>query len=152
MSATFIGAKIAAACGGLFGGLAVMAYMKPSTILDATIRGGISTGSAIIGSTLMIDSLGWSNSIEYHLISGAIIGFFAWSVLSVFARFFIKAEKKQLDILDLVNVIKPTKELNTLTEKYPFPIEANPIDTKVKTKSAVNKKPRKKQPSGRWPV
>ena len=148
MSATFIGAKIAAACGGLFGGLAVMAYMKPSTILDATIRGGISTGSAIIGSTLMIDSLGWSNSIEYHLISGAVIGFFAWSVLSVFARFFIKAEKKQLDILDLVNVIKPTKELNVLTEK----IEDNPIDKKVKTKSAVNKKPRKKQPSGRWPV
>jgi hypothetical protein len=143
MSATFIGAKIAAACGGLFGGLAVMAYMKPATILDAAIRGGISTGSAIIGSTLMIDSLEWSNSVEYHLISGAIIGFFAWSVLSMFGRFFVKAEKKQLDILDLVTAVKPTKELNTLIEK----VKADPIDTKVKTKSAVNKNPRKKQSS-----
>ena len=110
MTVTFLGAKIAAAIGGLFGGLAVMAYMKPTTFLDATIRGGISTGSAIIGSTLLIDALDWSKTVEYHLASGAIIGFFAWAVLSMFGRFFVKAEKKQIDIVDVatsLNVMKP---------------------------------------------
>ena len=110
MTVTFLGAKIAAAIGGLFGGLAVMAYMKPTTFLDATIRGGISTGSAIIGSTLLIDALDWSKTVEYHLAAGAIIGFFAWAVLSMFGRFFVKAEKKQIDIVDVatsLNVMKP---------------------------------------------
>lgn len=110
MTVTFLGAKIAAAIGGLFGGLAVMAYMKPTTFLDATIRGGISTGSAIIGSTLLIDALDWSKTVEYHLAAGAIIGFFAWAVLSMFGRFFVKAEKTQIDIVDVaasLNVMKP---------------------------------------------
>ncbi len=106
MYATFVGAKIAAAFGGLFGGLASMAFMKPVTLLDAAMRGGISTGSAIIGSTLIIDTFEWANSIEYHMISGAIIGFFAWAVLSMFGRFFVKAEKKQLDILDVATIVK----------------------------------------------
>lgn len=110
MPVTFLGAKIAAAIGGLFGGLVVMAYMKPTTLLDATIRGGISTGSAIIGSTLLIDALDWSKTTEYHLAAGAIIGFFAWAVLSMFGRFFIKIERKQIDIVDVataLNVMKP---------------------------------------------
>jgi len=105
MSATFIGAKIAAACGGLFGGLAIMAFMKPTTLLDATIRGGISTGTAIIGSTLMIDTMSWSDAVEYHAIAGAMIGFCAWSVLGMCARFFIKADKNKLDVIEAVSAI-----------------------------------------------
>ena len=110
-TATFIGAKIAAAAGGLFGGLAIMALMKPSTLLDATIRGGISTGSAIIGSTLLIDIMNWSNAVEYHAIAGAIIGFCAWSVLSMCARLFIKAEKNKLDVIQVATAINNLEEV-----------------------------------------
>ena len=110
MSMTFIGAKLAAACGGLFGGLAVMAFMKPSTLLDATIRGGISTGAAIIGSTLMIDTMNWSDAVEYHAIAGAIIGFCAWSVLGMCARVFIKVEKNKLDAIQVASAINNLEE------------------------------------------
>ena len=120
-----IGTKIAAAVGGLFGGLAVMAFMKPSTLLDATIRGGISTGSAIIGSTLLIDTMNWSNAVEYHAIAGAIIGFCAWSVLGMFARFFIKADKNKLDVIEAVSAInnleaamKPKVRKKRAVKKY----------------------------------
>ena len=102
---TFIGAKIAAALGGLFGGLAIMAFMKPTTLLDATIRGGISTGAAIIGSTLMIDSMNWSNAVEYHAIAGAVIGFCAWGVLGMFARVFIKVEQNKLDAVQIASAV-----------------------------------------------
>ena len=111
MSATFIGAKIAAACGGLFGGLAIMAFMKPTTLLDATIRGGISTGTAIIGATLLIDTMEWSNSIEYNAIAGALIGFCAWGVLGMCARFFIKVEQNKLDAVQIASAMNNLEEV-----------------------------------------
>lgn len=111
VTATFIGSKIAAACGGLFGGLAIMAFMKPTTLLDATIRGGISTGTAIIGSTLMIDTMNWSNNVEYHAAAGAIIGFCAWGVLGMFASLFIKAEKNKLDIIQVATSMNNLEEV-----------------------------------------
>ena len=125
MSATFIGAKIAAACGGLFGGLAIMAFMKPTTLLDATIRGGISTGTAIIGATLLIDTMSWSDAVEYHAIAGAMIGFCAWSVLGMCARVFIKADKNKLDVIEAVSAInnleaamKPKVRKKRIVRKY----------------------------------
>jgi hypothetical protein len=123
---TFIGAKIASACGGLFGGLAVMAYMKPISILDASIRGGISTGAAIIGATLLMDIAHWPDIIEYHAIAGAVIGFSAWSVLGAFARVFIKVEKNKLDAIEVVSA------MNNLDEAL------KPV-TKVRRKRAVKK-------------
>ena len=127
MPVTLIGAKIAAACGGLFGGLAVMAFMKPSTLLDATIRGGISTGTAIIGSTLMIDAMEWSNIIEYHAISGAIIGFCAWGVLGMCARVFIKVEKNKLDVIQIATAINNVNDA------------MKPSAPKIRKKRAVKK-------------
>jgi len=127
MSMIFIGAKLAAAAGGLFGGLSVMAFMKPSTLLDATIRGGISTGAAIIGSTLMIDTMNWSDAVEYHAISGAIIGFCAWSVLGMFARVFIKVEQNKLDVIQVATAI------NNLDEAM------KPAAPKVRRKRVVKK-------------
>ena len=107
---TFIGAKIASALGGLFGGLAVMAYMKPISILDATIRGGISTGTAIIGSTLLMDAMSWPDMVEYYAIAGAVIGFSAWSVLGACARVFIKVEKNKLDAIEVVSAMNNLDE------------------------------------------
>ena len=107
---TFIGAKIAAALGGLFGGLAVMAYMRPISILDATIRGGISTGTAIIGSTLMLDIMDWPDITEYHAVAGALIGFCAWSVLGMCARVFMKIEQNKLDAIQVASAINNLEE------------------------------------------
>ena len=108
---TFIGAKIASALGGLFGGLAVMAYMKPISILDATIRGGISTGTAIIGSTLLMDVMSWPDMLEYYAIAGAVIGFSAWSVLGACARVFIKVEKNKLDAIQVATAMNNLEEV-----------------------------------------
>lgn len=130
MSATVvIGTKIAAAVGGLFGGLAVMAFMKPTTLLDATIRGGISTGTAIIGSTLMIDTMNWSNAVEYHAIAGAIIGFCAWGVLGMCARVFIKVEQNKLDAVQIASAVAA----NNLDEAM------KPATPKVRRKQVVKK-------------
>ena len=106
-----IGTKIDAAIGGLFGGLSVMAFMKPTTLLDATIRGGISTGTAIIGSTLMIDTMNWSDAVEYHAIAGALIGFCAWGVLGMCARVFIKVEQNKLDIIQVSTSMNNLEEV-----------------------------------------
>ena len=124
-----IGTKIASAIGGLFGGLAIMAFMKPSTLLDATIRGGISTGTAIIGSTLMIDSMNWSNAVEYHAIAGAVIGFCAWGVLGMCARVFIKVEQNKLDAVQIASAVAA----NNLDEAM------KPATPKVRRKQVVKK-------------
>jgi hypothetical protein len=128
MSATVvIGTKIAAAVGGLFGGLSVMAFMKPTTLLDATIRGGISTGAAIIGSTLMIDTMNWSDAVEYHAIAGALIGFCAWGVLGMCARVFIKVEQNKLDAIQVVSAMNNLEEV------------MKPTSPKVRKKRALRK-------------
>ena len=55
-------AKAAAGIGGLFGGLAILTFLKPHNLRDAAIRGGVSTGSAIIGSAPLTRYLGMDSS------------------------------------------------------------------------------------------
>jgi hypothetical protein len=99
----FLTAKIMAGLGGLFGGLTLMAFMRPRTILDATLRGGISTGTGIIFAGPIIEWLGMNTSIDINLMVGFIIGFLAWGVLSLIAQIFINAKKNQHDLIDVVN-------------------------------------------------
>ena len=103
---SLVAAKSASAVGGLFGGLTMFAFMRPTTILDATIRGGICTGSAIIFSPIVCDWLEAKHSIDHLLAAGAIIGFLAWGVLSMTARFFIKADAANKDIVEAAKDIK----------------------------------------------
>jgi predicted membrane protein len=106
-AAGYITAKIASAAGGLFGGLVMIALMKPKSILDATLRGGVCTGSAIIGSPVLIEYLGYfSPNMDHFMFAGAVIGFLSWGVLSMTARFFIKAEATNTDIVEAVKDIK----------------------------------------------
>ena len=113
MGVTYVAGKIAAAIGGLLGGLGFMAFLKPKTIMDATIRGGVSTGSAIIGSTVFIELLGFPNNIEFQLFSGAVIGFVAWGILGLIARVFIKAELKNTDAIEFISDVKAVTEVKT---------------------------------------
>jgi hypothetical protein len=102
----YVAAKTASAVGGLFGGLSMFAFMKPKTILDATVRGGVCTGAAIIFSPILCDWLDTKHSVDHLLASGAFIGFITWGVLSMTARFFIKAEANNTDIVEVAKELK----------------------------------------------
>jgi hypothetical protein len=101
-----VAAKTASAAGGLLGGLTMFAFMKPATILDATIRGGVCTGAAIIFAPILCEYMDTKLTTEHLLAAGAIIGFVTWGVLSMIARFFIKAETANKDIVEAVKEIK----------------------------------------------
>lgn len=84
----------------------MFAFMKPKTILDATVRGGVCTGSAIIFSPILCEYLGARIEVDHLLASGTFIGFLTWGVLSMTARFFIKAEATNTDIVEVAKEIK----------------------------------------------
>ena len=106
MSLEIVVAKSASAAGGLFGGLSMFAFMKPKSIMDATIRGGVCTGSAIIFAPVLCDYLDTIQSRDHLLAAGAFIGFIAWGVLSMTARFFIKSEASNTDIVEAAKELK----------------------------------------------
>jgi hypothetical protein len=93
--------KLFSGLGGLVGGLAMFAFMRPKSILDATIRGGICTAMAIIFSPLLLEQLKLAQSSEHIIAAGTFVGFVAWGIMSSIARVFIKAEKNNKDIIDI---------------------------------------------------
>jgi hypothetical protein len=105
-AAGYVAAKTASAAGGLFGGLTMFAFMKPKSILDATIRGGVCTGAAIICAPIICDWLETTHTVEHLLAGGAVLGFLTWGVLSMTARFFIKAEASNTDIVEAAKELK----------------------------------------------
>jgi hypothetical protein len=105
-ASSIIAAKTASAAGGLLGGLTMFAFMRPKTILDATIRGGVCTGAAIIFAPIVCEWLETRLTVEHLLAAGAVVGFLAWGVLSMTARFFIKAEAANKDIVEAAQEIK----------------------------------------------
>jgi hypothetical protein len=105
-AAGYVAAKTASAAGGLFGGLTMFAFMKPKSILDATIRGGVCTGAAIIFAPIICDWLETTHTVEHLLAGGAVLGFLTWGVLSMTARFFIKAEASNTDIVEAAKELK----------------------------------------------
>ena len=103
---SYVAAKSASAAGGMLGGLTMFAFMRPKTILDATIRGGVCTGAAIIFAPVICEYLETKLTMEHLLAAGAVIGFLAWGVLSMTARFFIKAEATNTDIVEAAKELK----------------------------------------------
>lgn len=81
-------------------------FMKPKTIMDATIRGGVCTGAAIIFAPVVCEYLNTSLSTDHLLAAGAVIGFLSWGVLSMTARFFIKADAANKDIVEAAQELK----------------------------------------------
>ena len=105
-TAGFAAAKLASAAGGLFGGLSMFAFMRPHTIMDATIRGGVCTGSAIIGAPVLLEYAELALNIDHFVFAGAVIGFLSWGVLSMVARFFIKADATNKDVVEAIQEIR----------------------------------------------
>ena len=100
--------KIASGVGGMLGGLAMFAFWKPLNMLDACIRSGISTGSAVIFAMPVLEILELRVDMDLALVSGAIIGFFSWSLLSMVARMLKRFDREDKDILDVLREIKET--------------------------------------------
>jgi len=113
MSATgasaFLMGKVLSGIGGLLGGLALFAFWRPLNMLDACIRSGISTGSAIIFAIPALEILDFSLDMHMILFAGAVIGFFSWSILSMIARTLKKYDREEKDIIDAYHTIKDKK-------------------------------------------
>lgn len=110
----YILAKLASMIGGFFGGAAILTFIRPQTIGEAFIRGGVSTGSAVIFSAPLIDWMQISNNWENQLMVGFVIGFVAYSVLGMVANFLIK--HKNGTIIDAANDLRGKKESNPVND------------------------------------
>lgn len=97
--------KVSSMVGGLFGGLAILTLIKPKTISEAFLRGSLSTGSAMVFAGPILRYISIDDNWETRLMSGFIVGFFAYSLLGMIANFLAKNEDK-----DIVTVVKEIKK------------------------------------------
>lgn len=100
----YLSAKLAAMIGGFLGGAAILTFIRPKTIGEAFIRGGVSVGSAVIFSTPVIDLINLNQNWENQAMAGFCIGFISYSVLGMVANFLAKNQNK-----DIVSVVKEVK-------------------------------------------
>lgn len=105
----FFTSKIASMVGGLFGGAAILTFIRPTTIGEAFTRGGISAGSAIIFGVPILEAMSMSTTWEFQLMAGFCVGFVAYSTLGMIANFLVKNEKR--DVVEVIQEIRqPQKE------------------------------------------
>lgn len=102
--ASYITAKIASMIGGFFGGAAILTFIRPKTIGEAFIRGGVSVGSAVIFAVPLLKMMELRTDWESQAMAGFIIGFLAYSVLGMVANFLVKNHNK--DIVEAVKELK----------------------------------------------
>jgi len=101
---SYLSAKLASMIGGFLGGAAILTFIRPQTIGEAFIRGGVSVGSAIIFGTPLLEAFHLTIDWENQLMAGFCIGFLSYSVLGMVANFLIKNQNK--DIVEAVKEIK----------------------------------------------
>jgi NhaP-type Na+/H+ or K+/H+ antiporter len=100
----YILAKLASMIGGFFGGAAILTFIRPKTIGEAFVRGGVSVGSAIIFAGPSLKWMDLSPNWETELMAGFVVGFIAYGILGMIANTFIKNQNK--DLIDVVKDIK----------------------------------------------
>lgn len=101
---TLIAGKVSSMVGGLFGGFAILTFIKPKTISEAFLRGSLSTGSAMVFAGPILRHINLEDNWETQLMSGFVVGFFAYSILGMIANFLAKNQNK-----DIVTVVKDIK-------------------------------------------
>lgn len=101
---SYISTKLASMIGGFLGGAAILTFIRPKTIGEAFIRGGVSVGSATIFSTPFLDFLKLNHNWETQMMAGFCVGFIAYSILGMIANFLLKNHHK-----DIVEVAKEVK-------------------------------------------
>lgn len=103
--ASYLTAKIASMVGGLFGGFAILTFIKPQTVSEAFIRGGISVGSAMVFTQPLLTIWDISNNWETQLMGGFCVGFLAYTILGMIANFLSRNQHR-----DIVEVVKDIKK------------------------------------------
>ena len=101
----YITAKVASMIGGLFGGFAILTFIRPKSISEAFMRGGVSVGSSMVFTYPLLDMLGISNNWETQLMGGFCVGFLSYTVLGMVANFLQKNQHK-----DIVEVVKEVRK------------------------------------------
>lgn len=103
----FFTAKIASMVGGLFGGLVILTFIKPKTIGEAFIRGGVSVGSSLLFSLPALKALDLPTDWDYQAMAGFVVGFIAYSVLGMIANLLIK--HKDSTITEFADEVRGSK-------------------------------------------
>lgn len=98
---SYIAAKVASMVGGLFGGFAILTFIKPRTISEAFMRGGCSVGSAMVFGQPILVFLDVHSNWETQLMSGFCVGFLAYTILGMIANYIKKHHDK-----DIVEAVK----------------------------------------------
>lgn len=114
-STGFLSAKLASMIGGLFGGAAILTFIKPKSVGEAFMRGGVSVGSAVIFASPVLRYLDLPDTWDYQAIAGFITGFFAYSLLGMVANLLIK--HKDSTILDFANEVRGKKDVKRSTRR-----------------------------------
>lgn len=104
---TYLTTKIASMLGGLFGGAAILTFIKPKTVGEAFTRGGVSVGSAIVFAGPLLNILEMRDNWEGQMMAGFCIGFVSYSILGMVANFLEKNQSK-----DIIEVISDVKDKN----------------------------------------
>ncbi len=102
----YLTAKVASMVGGLFGGFAILTFIRPKTIGEAFMRGGMSVGSAIVFAHPLLELAGASNNWETQMMAGFCVGFLSYTVLGMVANFLRKNQNK-----DIVQAAKDVKDV-----------------------------------------
>jgi hypothetical protein len=102
----YLSAKIASMIGGFLGGAAILTFIRPKTIGEAFIRGGVSVGSSMIFSAPLLKTLEMPLDWETQAMAGFVVGFLAYSILGMVANFLVKNQNKT--IVDAVRDIHTT--------------------------------------------
>lgn len=105
---SFIATKLASMIGGLFGGAAILTFIKPQTVGEAFMRGGVSVGSATLLSTPILKILDLPIDWDYQILAGFVCGFVAYSVLGMIANFLI--QHKDSTIVEVAHELKGKKD------------------------------------------
>ena len=90
--------KVLSGTGGFVGGATFMAFYRPKNVWDAAIRSSVSTASAIIGSIPVLEHYNLPMTNDNVLLAGAVIGFCAWSLLTLAARMLLKIQDEKTEI------------------------------------------------------
>lgn len=104
---SYLSVKLASMIGGLFGGAAILTFIKPKTIGEAFMRGGISVGSAMLFTAPLLKMMDLSVDWESQAMGGFVVGFLSYSILGMVANFLLK--HKNNDIVDVIKDVKDKK-------------------------------------------
>ena len=95
---TPLAAKVLSGMGGFVGGAVFMAFYRPKNVWDAAIRSSVSTSTAIIGSVPLLEYMEMVPTTDNIILSGAVIGFCAWSILTLAARMLLKIQDEKTEL------------------------------------------------------